>query len=97
MSQEEQITPVPIPTVYADEREMLNGNDGTELVPQPWPGMPIQGVQEEDQVGLRVEEPSDVVIPSATEFQGPRIFVNAPQYEWRPEVHVQVLDEEERQ
>ena len=36
-------------------------------------------------------------MPSATEFQGHRIFVNAPQYEWRPEVHVQGLDEESRQ
>ena len=47
MSQEEQITLVSIPTVYTDKQEMLNGNGGTELVPQPQPSMLVQGVQEE--------------------------------------------------
>ena len=75
---------------------MLNGNGGSELVPQPIPGMPIQGVQDEGQVGVRVEEPSEAVILGVAEFQGPRIFVNVPRYEWRPEVHVQHLDEEAR-
>ena len=36
-------------------------------------------------------------MPGATEFQGPRIFVNTAQYEWHLEVHVQGLDEEARQ
>ena len=49
----------------------------------------IQGVQSEGQVGA--------VMPSAAEFQGPRILVNAPWYEWHPEVHVRGLDEEARQ
>ena len=71
MSQQEQITPVPISTVYKDEQEMLNGNGGSKLVPQSQPGMPIQGVQDEGQVGVIVEKPSEVVIPSAAEFQGP--------------------------
>ena len=44
-----------------------------------------------------MEEPAEVGAPSAAEFQGPRIFVNAPHYEWHPEVHVQGLDEEARQ
>ena len=39
ISQEEQINPIPIPTIYTDEQEMLNGNGGSELVPQPQPGM----------------------------------------------------------
>ena len=47
MNQEEQIAPVPVPTKYIDEQEMLNGNGGSELVPQPQLGMPIQGVQDE--------------------------------------------------
>ena len=63
---------------------------------QPQLGIPIQGVQDEGQVGVRVEEPSDAMILGAAEFQGPRIFVNAPMYEWRLEVHVQGLDEEAR-
>ena len=29
-------------------------------------------------------------------FEGPRIFVHAPQYEWRPEVRVHGQDEEAR-
>ena len=33
MSQEQQITPVPGPTVYEDEQEMLNGNGGSAMVP----------------------------------------------------------------
>ena len=44
-----------------------------------------------------MEEPGEVGAPSAAEFQGPRIFVHAPRYEWHPEVHVQGLDEEARQ
>ena len=35
-----------------------------------------------------VEEPAKVGALSAAEFQGPRIFVHAPRYEWHPEVHV---------
>ena len=48
MSQEQQITPPPGPTVYEDEQEMLNGNGETAIVPHPQPGVPdIQGVQRE--------------------------------------------------
>ena len=35
MSQEQQITPVPGPTVYEDEQEMLNGNGGSAIMPHP--------------------------------------------------------------
>ena len=73
---------------------MLNGNGGSELVSQPQPGMLVQGVQEEGQVGVTIEEPAKIAILSATEFQGPQIFVHAPWYEWRPEAHVQGLDGE---
>ena len=41
-----------------------------------------------------VEEPFEVVMSSAKEFQGSQIFVNAPRYKWDSEVHVQDLDEE---
>ena len=68
MSQEEQINPVPIPTIYTDEQEMLNGNGGSELVPQTQFGMLIQGVQEEGQVGVIVEEPAETMVPSAPKF-----------------------------
>ena len=89
MSQEQQITPIPGPTVYEDEQEMLNGNGGSAMVPHPQPGVPdIQGVQREGQVEGVVEEPAEVGAPSAAEFQGPRIFVHAPHYKWHPEVHV---------
>ena len=47
---------------------MLNGNNGSELVPQPQPGMPIQGVQEEGQVGVIVEELAETMVTGATEF-----------------------------
>ena len=98
MSQEHQITPVPGPTMYEDEQEMLNGNGGSTIVPHPQPGVPdIHGVQREGQVEGVVEELAEVGAPSTAEFQGPRIFVHAPRYEWHPEVYVQGLDEEARQ
>ena len=69
MSQEQQITPVPSPTVYDDEQEMLNGNGGSAIVPHPQLGVPdIQGVQREGQVEGVVEEPAEVGAPSAAEF-----------------------------
>ena len=74
MSQEEQINPVPIPTIYANEQEMLNENSGSELVPQPQPSMLVQGVQEEGQVGVIVEEPAQTMVSGAAEFQGPSDF-----------------------
>ena len=40
MSQEQQITPVPGPTVYKDEQEMLNGNEGSAIVLHPQLGVP---------------------------------------------------------
>ena len=69
MSQEQQITPVLGPTIYEDEQEMLNGNEGSTIVPHPQPGVPdIQGVQNEGQVDGVVEEPAEVGAPSAAEF-----------------------------
>ena len=98
MSQEQKITPVPGPTVYEDEQKMLNGNGRSAIVPHPQLGVSdIQCVQREGQVEGVVEEPAEVDAPSVAEFQGPRIFVHAPRYEWHPEVHVQGLDEEARE
>ena len=88
MSQEEQINPIPISAVYTNEPEMPNWNGGSELVSQPQLGMPVQGVKEEGQVGIIVEEPDEAMIPGATEFHSPRIFVHAPRCEWRPKVHI---------
>ena len=69
MSQEQQIAPVPIPTIYEDEQEMLNGNGGSTIVPHPQLGVPdIKGVQSEGQVEGVVEEPTEVVAPGAAEF-----------------------------
>ena len=69
MRQEEQIAPVPIPTIYKDEQEMLNGNSGLEMVQHPQLGVSdIQGVQGEGQAGVVVEEPTEVAAPSAAEF-----------------------------
>ena len=77
---------------------MLNGDGGSAIVPHPQPGVSdIQGVQSEGQVEGVVEEPAEVVAPGAAEFQGPRIFVHKPRYDWHLEVHVQGLDEEVRQ
>ena len=67
-------------------------------MPHPQPSvLNIQGVQSEGQVEGVVEEPVEVGAPGAAEFQGPRIFMHAPQYEWHPEVHIQGQDEEARQ
>ena len=44
-----------------------------------------------------MEEPVEVGAPNAAEFQGSRIVVHLPRYEWHPEVHVQGLDEEAHQ
>ena len=69
MSQEQQITPIPCPTVYEDEREMLKGNGGSAMVPHPQLGVPdIQGVQREGQVEDVVEELAEVGAPNAAEF-----------------------------
>ena len=45
---------------------------------------------------MTIEELAKTMVPSATEFQGPRIFVHAPRCKWHSEVHVQSLDEEAR-
>ena len=68
MSQEEQINTVLVPTIYIDDQEMLKGNGGSELVPQPQLGMPIQGVQDEGQDGVCIEEPFEAVILDAAKF-----------------------------
>ena len=77
---------------------MLNGNAGSAIAPHPQSGVPdIQDVQSEGQAKGVVEKPTEVVSPGAAEFQGPRICVHAPRYEWHPEVQVQGLDEEAHQ
>ena len=43
-----------------------------------------------------VQEPSEAVVMHEATFEGPRIFVQAPQYKWHLEVHVQGQDEEAR-
>ena len=35
MSQEQQITPIPGPTMYEDEQEILNGNGGLAIGAYP--------------------------------------------------------------
>ena len=47
-----------------------------------------------DQAKVVVQEPSEVVVMREAAFEGPRIFVHAPRYEWRPEVRVYGQDEE---
>lgn len=55
----------------------------------PQPSMPfLEGVFVEGQVGNLVATTDVVAVGDAT-FGGPRIFVHAPWFEWRPEVHVQ--------
>ena len=67
------------------------------MVPHPQLGVPdIQGIQGEGQAGVVVEEPIEAIALGVAEFQGPRIFVHAPRYEWHLEVRVQGLDEEAR-
>ena len=78
MSQEEQINPIPIPTIYTDKQEMPNGNGGSELVLQPQHSMPVQGVWEEVQVGVTIEEPANTAVPNALEFQRPWILFTHP-------------------
>ena len=69
MSQEQQITSIPGPTMYEDEQEMLNGNGGSAIVPHPQPGvLDIQRVQSEGQVEGVVEEPAEVGAPGAANF-----------------------------
>ena len=95
MSQDQKTTPIPIPTIYEDEQEMLNGNG--EPMPHPQPGIPLlEGVPQGDQAKVVVQEPSEAVVMREAAFEGPRIFVHAPRYEWRPEVRVQGQDEEAR-
>ena len=73
---------------------MVNG-DGEPVPPQP--GIPLlEGTLGEGEVG-RVEEPVEAIDISNTMFDGPRIFVFAPQYEWHPEVHVKGQNKEAQQ
>ena len=70
---------------------MVNG--GSELVPQRlvivcW----FRVYKKKARLGVLVQ----TVVPSAAEFQGPRILVHAPRYEWHLEVNVQGLGEEVR-
>ena len=47
MSQDQQLTPIPILTIYEDEQELLNGNG--EPMPRPQPGIPLlEGVPQGD-------------------------------------------------
>ena len=43
-----------------------------------------------------MQEPSEAVVTRQAAFEGPRIFVHAPRYEWRPEVCVHGQGEEAR-
>lgn len=47
----------------------------------------LEGVCGEGHVG-HVEEPSNAVVAIDATFNGPRIFVHAPWFEWRLEVYV---------
>lgn len=63
----------------------------------PYPSIPLlEGVSGEGQAE-HVEEPSDVVVIGDAAFNEPTIFIHAPRFEWRPEVHVQEQDEGARQ
>ena len=44
MNQEQQIIPVPSPTIYEDEQEMLNRNGGSAIVPHTQPVCQISKV-----------------------------------------------------
>ena len=56
MSQDQRLTPIPIPTIYEDEQEMLNGNG--EPMPGPQPSIPLlEGVPHGDQAEVVVQEP----------------------------------------
>ena len=41
-----------------------------------------------------MQELSEAVVTREVAFEGPRIFVHAPRYKWRPEVRVHGQDEE---
>ena len=74
---------------------MLNGNG--EPMPRPQSGIPLlEGLPQGDQAKVVVQEPSEVVVTREAAFEGPRIFVHVPQYEWHLEVRVQGQDEEAR-
>ena len=74
---------------------MLNGNGEPMLRPQP--SIPLlEGVLQGDQAEVVVQEPSEVVVTREAAFEGPRIFLHAPQYKWRPEVRVHGQGEEAR-
>ena len=49
-----------------------------------------------DQARVLVQEPSEAVVTREVAFEGPRVFVLAPRYEWHSEVRVQGQDEEAR-
>ena len=66
--------------------KILNGNGG--LVPPQLSVPVIKGVQKEGSA-TQGEEKSDSIVVGDTALDGPGVFVRAPWYEWRLEVHVQ--------
>ena len=67
MSQDQRLTPIPIPTIYEDEQEMLNGN--VEPMPRPQPSIPLlEGVPQGDQAEVVVQEPSEAVVTREAAF-----------------------------
>lgn len=85
MSQDQQVVPISFALVYKNENEMLNGN--SETMPLQPSMLLLEGVIGEGQVG-QVEEPMETVDVSNATFDGLRIFVHAPRYEWHSKVHV---------
>ena len=72
---------------------MSNGNG--EPMPRPQPGIPLlEDVPQGGQAEVVVQEPSEAVVTREAAFEGPRIFVHAPRYEWRLEVRDHGQDEE---
>ena len=60
---------------------MLNGNGQPVLHPQLGTTL-LEGVRQEEQAGVLVEEPSEAMVMHEAAFEGPWIFVHAPQHEW---------------
>ena len=56
------------------------------MLPHPQPRVPLlKDVPRGGQTGVMVQEPSKAVVTSEATFDGPRILVHAPQYEWHSE------------
>ena len=69
MSQDQKTTPIPIPTIYEDEQEMLNRNGEPVSHPQPHILL-LEGVPQEDQPRVLVQELSEAVVMREAAFEG---------------------------